>query len=65
MFMCVLGRYIASTVFLEPKPFGGGGANSIGGQQRGVKECRPFSDVTSCGRVWRTVPESDARSVRT
>ena len=23
----------------------------------------PFSGVTSCGRVWRKVPESDARSV--
>ena len=28
----------------------------------GGKEC-PFSDVTSSGRVWRKVPESDARSV--
>ena len=27
-----------------------------------IKECR-FSGVTSCGRVWRKVPESDARSV--
>ena len=26
------------------------------------KECS-FSDVTSSGRVWRKVPESDARSV--
>ena len=29
---------------------------------RGEKEC-PFSGVTSSGRVWRKVPESDARSV--
>ena len=29
---------------------------------RGDKEC-PFSDVTKSGKVWRKVPESDARSV--
>ena len=29
----------------------------------GDKEC-PFSGVTKSGRVWRKVPESDARSVR-
>ena len=33
------------------------------GQLRGDKEC-PFSGVTKSGRVWRKVPESDARSVR-
>ena len=38
------------------------GADSVGGQLRGDKEC-PFSDVTSSGRIWRKVPESDARSV--
>ena len=27
-----------------------------------IKEC-PFCGVTSSGRVWRKVPESDARSV--
>ena len=32
------------------------------GQLRGDTEC-PFSDVTKSGRVWRKVPESDARSV--
>ena len=32
------------------------------GQLRGDKEC-PFSGVTSCGRVWRKVLESDAQSV--
>ena len=35
---------------------------ACGGQLRGDKEC-PFSDVTKSGRVWRKVPESDARSV--
>ena len=34
----------------------------VAGQLRGDKEC-PFSDVTKSGRVWRKVPESDARSV--
>ena len=38
------------------------GADRVGGQLRGDKEC-PFSDVTKSGRVWRKVPESDDRSV--
>ena len=38
------------------------GAGRVGGQLRGDKEC-PFSGVTKSGRVWRKVPESDARSV--
>ena len=38
------------------------GADRVGGQLRGDKEC-PFSGVTKSGRVWRKVPESDARSV--
>ena len=38
------------------------GADRVAGQLRGDKEC-PFSDVTKSGRVWRKVPESDARSV--
>ena len=38
------------------------GADHVGGQLRGNKEC-PFSGVTKSGRVWRKVPESDARSV--
>ena len=36
------------------------GADRVGGQLRGNKEC-PFSGVTKSGRVWRRVPESDAR----
>ena len=39
-----------------------GGADRVGGQLRGGKEC-PFSGVSKSGRVWRKVPESDARSV--
>ena len=38
------------------------GADSVGGQLRGDKEF-PFSGVTSRGRVWRRMPESDAGSV--
>ena len=38
------------------------GADRVGGQLRGDKEC-PFSGVTKSGRVWRKVAESDARSV--
>ena len=39
-------------------------ADRVGAQLRGDKdhEC-PFSGVTKSGRVWRKVPESDARSV--
>ena len=40
------------------------GADRVAGQMRGDKEC-PFSGVTKSGRVWRKVPESDARSVGT
>ena len=38
------------------------GADSVGGQLYGDKEC-PFSDGTSSGRAWRKVRESDAGSV--
>ena len=38
------------------------GADRVGGQLRGDKEC-PFRGVTISGRVWRKVPKSDARSV--
>ena len=35
----------------------------FGGQLRGDKECS-FSGVTKSGRIWRKVPESEARSVQ-
>ena len=38
------------------------GADRVGGQLRGDKEC-PFSGVTKSGIVLRKVKESDARSV--
>ena len=38
------------------------GADRVGGQLRGDKKCS-FSGVTKYGRVWRKMPESDARRV--
>ena len=49
--------HISTRTFLE-------GADRVAGQLRGDKEC-PSSGVTKSGRVWRKVPESDARSVGT
>ena len=60
MFTWVLGQYVTSTVLSVPKSLEG--ADRVGGQLRGDKEC-PFSGVTNSGRVWRNVPESDVRSV--
>ena len=60
IFTCVLGRLVASTVLSVPNL--SEGADRVAGQLRGDKEC-PFSGVTKYGRVWRKVPESDARSV--
>ena len=40
------------------------GADRVGGQLRGDKECL-FSGLTKPGRVWRKVPESDAQNVGT
>ena len=37
-------------------------ADCTGGQLRGDEEC-PFSGITNPGRVWRKVPESNARSI--
>ena len=55
MFSCVLWRKVASIVLLAPEPF------RVVGQLRGDRV--PFSGVSKSGRVWRKVPESDARSV--
>ena len=38
------------------------GAERVAGQLHGDKE-GPYSGVTKSGRVWKKVPESDARSV--
>ena len=41
------------------------GADRVGGQLRGDKELSEcvFSGVTKSGRVWKKMPESDARNV--
>ena len=44
-------------------PYLSEGADHVGGQLRGDKEC-PFSGVTKSGTVWSKVAESDARSVQ-
>ena len=59
MFTCVFGRYVASTVLSVPNL--SEGADRVGGQLRGSEW--PFSGVTKSCRVWRKVPENDARSV--
>ena len=55
LFMCVLSHNYLYPNLSE-------GADRVAGQMRGDKEC-PFSGVTKYGRVWRKVPESDARRV--
>ena len=60
MFTCVLGRSSYSHNYQYPNF--SEGSDRVGGQLCRDKEC-PFSGVTSSGRVWRKVPESDARSV--
>ena len=60
LFMSVLCHYVAFTVLLVPRLLEG--TDSMGGQLHGNKEC-PFRGVTSSGRVWRKVLESNARSV--
>ena len=46
------------TIYHQARP----AHDRVGGQLRGDKEC-PFSGVTKSGRVWRKVPETDARSL--
>ena len=55
-----LGAKLFPQSYQYPNP--SEGADRVGGQLRGDKEC-PFSGVIKSGRVWRQVPESDARSV--
>ena len=52
MFTCVLGRCVASTVVLiSIETF----RRTLGEQLLGDRDQRPFSGVTSSGRVWREV----------
>ena len=63
MFMCVLGRLVASKIIIiSTRTFRRALTASVD-MLRGNKECPAFSGVTKSGRVWRKVPESDARSV--
>ena len=50
-----------SHIYIYQYPNLSKGADRVAGQLLGDKEC-PFSGVTKSGRVWRKVPESDARS---
>ena len=58
--MCLGARLLPQSYHVLPNL--SEGADPDGGQLRGDKEC-PFRGVTKSGRVWRKVPESDARSV--
>ena len=60
MFTWVLGRYVASTVLLLT--FRRALTASVDSCPEINIECL-FRGVTSSGRVWRKMPESDARSV--
>ena len=56
-----LGARLLPQLFLYKPPNLLEGADRVGGQLSG-DEC-PFSGVTKSGRVWKNLPESDARSV--
>ena len=60
MFMFCLDARLLPQSYLYPNLLQD--ADRVSGQLRGDKEC-PFSGVTSSGRVWRKVPESDVRNV--
>ena len=62
LFTWVLGRYVASTVIFSTQTFRRALTASVDSCAE-IKSIYPFSGVTSSGRVWRKVPESDARSV--
>ena len=59
MFACLLRRCADSTVLFEPKLL----ADSVGTEQRGDTEWPLSAAVTTSARLWRKVPESDARRV--
>ena len=63
MFTWVLGRYVASTtIIISTQTFRRALTASVDSCAE-MKSTYPFSGVTKSGRVWRKVPESDARSV--
>ena len=53
MFTWVLGRYVTSTVLACQYPNFSEGADCVGGQLRGDKEC-PFSGVN---QIWQSLEE--------
>ena len=59
MFTCVFRRYVAFRL-VDRYPNFSEAADGVGGQLHGGKEY-PFGGVTSSGRVWTKVPESEAR----
>ena len=59
---CLGPRLLPHSLIISIYPNLSEGADRVGGQLRGDKECL-FSGVTKSGRVWRKVPESDARRV--
>ena len=61
VFTCVLWRQVASTVIFSTGTFRRVQTASLDSCVE-IKEC-PFSGITKSGRIWRKVPESDARSV--
>ena len=59
----MLGCYVASTVIIiSTQTFRRALTASVDSCAE-MKSTYPFSGVTKSGRVWRKVPESDARSV--
>ena len=58
----LLAFCVKLSVFILFYPNLSEGADRVGGQLSEDKEC-PFSGITKFGRVWRKIPESDARSV--
>ena len=62
MFTCVLWPRLLLQSYSYPNL--SEGADRVAGQLREDKQYA-FSGVTKSGRVWRKVPESDARSVGT
>ena len=62
VFTCVFGRCASPTVLLLPKPFGGRWQRRLTAVKMHGDKRMPLR-VTNSGRVWRKVPESDARSV--
>ena len=54
VFTCVLGARLLLQSYEYPNL--SEGADRVGGQLRGDREC-PFSGATKSGRVWRKMPE--------